>query len=180
MTMELHTMPSYLCYFEVHVDDRTFYEHVVVEAESSDQALQILSANNECGKHYHRQAKGVLGEMSCALAEKYMALRPSVAKSSDQDPSPFLTPVTHLLSDLPLANCHVAPEHVVGAIQVGLAEVGTPRFVLCHGLTYSRYVLPYLRRACPNIPPWISCSRLLPENTVWVVGDTTYTISLLV
>jgi len=116
-------------------------------------------------------------------SEKYMALRPSVAK---------------LLSDLPLANEDVVPEDVVGAIQKGLAEVGTPRFVLCHGLTFSRYVLPNLRslddyvaetlrvniqggmfghfEGCGAI---LGCSRLLPENTVWVVGDTTYTISIL-
>ena len=69
-------MPSYLCYFEIHVDDRTFYEHVVIEAESSDQAFQILGANAERGEHYHRQAKGVLGELSVIRATNYMQLRP--------------------------------------------------------------------------------------------------------
>lgn len=59
---------TWLCYYEIHVDDRTFYEHVLVETD--DNPLNYL--HSEVGDHYHRQAKGCLGEFTPSLAKKYM------------------------------------------------------------------------------------------------------------
>jgi len=63
-------MKKYLCYYELHVEDRTFYVHTIISAESSGAALeQLLTAS---GKYYHLQPKGCLGEFTPELAEKYM------------------------------------------------------------------------------------------------------------
>ena len=68
-------MTDYLCYFEIHVDDRTFREHVVVTAESVEQAIEFLEANSDRGEHYHKQAKGVLGELSLDLVKTFLQLK---------------------------------------------------------------------------------------------------------
>lgn len=67
-------MKKWLCYFELHVEDQTFYVHVIVEGETSDAALDQLDAKETHGKHYQLQSKGCLGEFSEELAMKYMAL----------------------------------------------------------------------------------------------------------
>jgi hypothetical protein len=53
---------SYLCYWELHVDDRTFLVHTIVLAEDGKGALDQLKA--EHGKHYHLQPKGCLGKIT--------------------------------------------------------------------------------------------------------------------
>jgi hypothetical protein len=50
---------SYLIYYELHVDDRTFYVHVVMEGKNSEDAFNKLKSIH--GKHYHLQLKGCLG-----------------------------------------------------------------------------------------------------------------------
>lgn len=66
-------MKLYMCYFEIHIEDRTFYEHVLVYANNPNEALDWLVS--ERGEHYHKQAKGCCGEFSEELAKKYMLLK---------------------------------------------------------------------------------------------------------
>lgn len=49
----------YLIYFELHVDDRTFYVHGVVDAKNRQEALDKIQSIR--GSHYHLQLKGCLG-----------------------------------------------------------------------------------------------------------------------
>jgi len=52
-------MKNFLCYYELHVGARTFILHVVVEANSKDEALEQLKSQE--GAAYHLQVKGCLG-----------------------------------------------------------------------------------------------------------------------
>lgn len=61
---------SFLCYYELHVDDRTFYVHQVVEAEDSDAAMMQLESQH--GENYHLQAKGCVGELTLDMARQYL------------------------------------------------------------------------------------------------------------
>ena len=61
---------KYLCYYQLHVDDSTFYMHVIVEATSSNEALEKLESRR--GDSFHLQAKGCLGPLSLELVEKYL------------------------------------------------------------------------------------------------------------
>jgi len=63
-------MENYLCYYELHVDDRTFYVHTIVEAEDSGKALDKLESKH--GDSYHLQAKGCVGEATDENLFKYM------------------------------------------------------------------------------------------------------------
>ena len=63
---------TWLCYWELHVDDQTFRVHVLVKAGSPDEAVDRLHGMR--GEHYHLQAKGCLGEFSEALAGEYLAV----------------------------------------------------------------------------------------------------------
>jgi len=51
----------FLCYSELHVDDQTFLVHVIVAAETEDEALDRLETRH--GDHYHLQPKGILGKV---------------------------------------------------------------------------------------------------------------------
>lgn len=61
---------KYLCFYHLHVDDKTFYIHKIVEAETSSQALDQLKSQR--GEHYHLQVKGCLGKLTLDLVEKYL------------------------------------------------------------------------------------------------------------
>ena len=63
-------MKKYLCYYELHVGDRTFYVHTIVKAPNSDAALDKLKSQH--GEAYHLQAKGCLGEFTNDLASKFL------------------------------------------------------------------------------------------------------------
>jgi hypothetical protein len=65
-------MKKYLCYFQIHVENRLFNWHVLVEAESKNDALNKLKERR--GEHYHQQPKGCLGEFTEELAWKFMKL----------------------------------------------------------------------------------------------------------
>lgn len=68
---------SYLCYCELHVEDRTFYLHYVVKALTEGAAIEKLVRYVESqkkGESYTLQAKGCLGAVSGDLLDKYMAL----------------------------------------------------------------------------------------------------------
>jgi hypothetical protein len=61
---------EYLCYYELHVDDRTFYIHTIVIADNADAALTKLKSQE--GEHYHLQSKGVLGALTTDNVRKYL------------------------------------------------------------------------------------------------------------
>ncbi len=63
-------LKNYLCYYECHVEDRTFYVHTLINAKSPTGALNQLTTIE--GRHYTLQAKGCLGEFTLELAQKYM------------------------------------------------------------------------------------------------------------
>ena len=63
-------MGTYLCYYELHVDERTFIVHVLVEAINSDEAL--LSLESQEGRGFHLQVKGVLGLATPETLARYM------------------------------------------------------------------------------------------------------------
>lgn len=65
-------MKDYLCYFELHVGDRTFPVHVVVSSETADKALGKLES--QYGDDFHLQAKGCLGTMTPMLYKQFMSL----------------------------------------------------------------------------------------------------------
>lgn len=67
---EPETVQNYLCYHELHVEDRTIKVHSVVAATSQVGALEKLES--ERGKHYHLQAKGCLGVLTEELATKFL------------------------------------------------------------------------------------------------------------
>ena len=69
---------NWLCYYEIHVDDRTFIEHVVVEADDVEGAFEKLDKGRLEGEHYTRQPKGVCGELTVEMARQMMMYRPSV------------------------------------------------------------------------------------------------------
>jgi hypothetical protein len=48
-----------LIYFELHVDDQTFYVHGIVNAKNGEDALSKVQ--NLHGNNYHLQIKGYLG-----------------------------------------------------------------------------------------------------------------------
>jgi len=49
-----------LVYFELHVDDKTFYVHGAIEAKDLTEANKKLKSIK--GKHYHLQLMGFLGK----------------------------------------------------------------------------------------------------------------------
>jgi hypothetical protein len=61
---------QYLGYYEIHVGERTFYEHVVIEAQTRESAAKWLKS--ERGEGWHRQAKGILGELTLDLVKEYL------------------------------------------------------------------------------------------------------------
>lgn len=65
-------MKKYLCYQELHIEDKTFFIHLIIEANSKDEALGKVKS--EHGKSYHLQAKGCIGEFTEKLAFEYMNL----------------------------------------------------------------------------------------------------------
>lgn len=62
---------QWLCYYELHVDDRTFYVHKVIDAPDGSAALRKLES--EHGDNFHLQAKGCLGELTLELVRKYLS-----------------------------------------------------------------------------------------------------------
>jgi len=66
---------KWLCYHELHVDDRTFHVHSIIEADNKRTACDMLIAKGCRGDHYHLQAKGCLGEYTSELAEKYINIK---------------------------------------------------------------------------------------------------------
>ena len=74
-------MSNQLVYFELHVDNETFYVHGVVNAKDKKHALDNLSGL--IGKNFHLQLKGALGPAT----EKNMikCLRDSIPKFAYND-----------------------------------------------------------------------------------------------
>lgn len=68
-----NVLRTFLCYWELHVDDRTFYIHILMEAHTEEKALEQMESQH--GDNYHLQAKGCLGEFSSELVEKYLHQR---------------------------------------------------------------------------------------------------------
>lgn len=54
-------LKKFLVYYELHVDDTTFYIHQLVEARTKEEAL--VNMKDIGGKSYHLQPKGVLGDL---------------------------------------------------------------------------------------------------------------------
>jgi len=67
-------MKKFLCYYELHVADGTYYIHVIVEGKDPSDALNKLDSKAHTGKTYHLQTKGCLGLFTKKRAEKYLAL----------------------------------------------------------------------------------------------------------
>lgn len=71
-----------LVYFELHVDDRTFYVHGIVEASSQQEALDTLKSIK--GKHFNLQIKAALGKAT--LRNVTWALKDAVPEDSVINP----------------------------------------------------------------------------------------------
>lgn len=52
---------TWLCYYELHVDDETFLVHKAIDARTEDEAFEKLDKGARNGAHFHLQAKGVIG-----------------------------------------------------------------------------------------------------------------------
>jgi hypothetical protein len=65
-----------LVFFELHVDDRTFYLHGIVKARDPNEAYSMV--HSIAGKNYHLQVKGFLGKAT--LKNMTWALKDSVPK----------------------------------------------------------------------------------------------------
>jgi hypothetical protein len=74
------SLRSWLCYYELHVDDRTFVVHVVVEAKTSQSAMNKLKTKR--GEHWTLQVKGCLGEVTDDLVKRYLAVKPMMVHHS--------------------------------------------------------------------------------------------------
>lgn len=58
--MEQSRIKSWLCYYELHVDDEIILVHRVIEARTEDEAFEKLAKNDRSGRSFCLQAKGVL------------------------------------------------------------------------------------------------------------------------
>ena len=58
-----------LCYGELHVGDKCYYVHKVIEAVNAYEALDVLI---EYCKGTPLQAKGCCGELTLDLVKKYL------------------------------------------------------------------------------------------------------------
>lgn len=67
-----------LVYFELHVNDRTFYVHGIVKASGPKEAYYML--NSISGKNYHLQLKGSLGKAT--IKNMTRALKDSIPNDS--------------------------------------------------------------------------------------------------
>ena len=67
-----------LVFFELHVDDRTFYLHGIVKARDKAEADMMLQSVS--GKNYHLQVKGFLGKAT--LKNMTWALKDSVPRDA--------------------------------------------------------------------------------------------------
>lgn len=61
-------MNKYVCYYELHVGDKTFYLHTVIEGETPDHALSRMTNEGQNPCSYHLQPKGVVGLLSEVLS----------------------------------------------------------------------------------------------------------------
>ena len=81
-------MKDYLYYYEIHVGERTFPVHVVIQAESEEEGWKEFRASESSDKHYHLQPKGFLGEVTPELLHQFMNVkevaRPNKEFSTDQ------------------------------------------------------------------------------------------------
>jgi hypothetical protein len=60
-TEESHgKVKSWLCYYELHVDQETVLVHRVVDAKTKEEAIGVLDQDARSGEHFTLQAKGVL------------------------------------------------------------------------------------------------------------------------
>ncbi len=64
-------MTNYLCYYELHVEDKTYYLSVLVDATSSSKALDKLG-KSYFGKYHHLQPKGCLGKFNLKTQKKFL------------------------------------------------------------------------------------------------------------
>ena len=64
---------KFLCYYQLHVEDRTFTIHRVIEAKNASKAIDGLTT--QYGESYSLKAKGCLGELTLKLAEQYLTRR---------------------------------------------------------------------------------------------------------
>lgn len=62
LTLDGPMLKPYLCYYELHVDGRTFFVHMVVPAETIDEAVQKMPEGH-FGPNYQIQKKGCFGVM---------------------------------------------------------------------------------------------------------------------
>ena len=67
-----------LILFELHVDDRTFYVHGIVEAQDANEAGKKVHSLR--GKNYYLQIKGFMGKAT--LKKMTEALKDSIPKDS--------------------------------------------------------------------------------------------------
>ncbi len=70
-----HVKGDYFCYYELHVDDKTFYQHVLIPATDIDNAFEKMHSkqtNRGFGKSYHLQVKGCLGIYDIDEHRKFM------------------------------------------------------------------------------------------------------------
>lgn len=79
----LKYIKNYLAYYEIHVDDRTFIEHFIIEAYNRKEALAKFSKiESERGPHYHRQIKGFLGIATRRAVHRYLTHKPKIKSLS--------------------------------------------------------------------------------------------------
>ena len=62
----------FLCYYQLHIEDKTFYIHKVIAAEDAEQAAFKMEGDR--GNGWHLQSKGVLGEFNLKNFEQVKML----------------------------------------------------------------------------------------------------------
>jgi len=56
-------MEPYLCYYELHTNEKSFYVHMVIPANSTEEAIAKMP-ESKWGHGYHLQKKGCYGAMT--------------------------------------------------------------------------------------------------------------------
>ena len=64
-------LTDYLCYHELHVADKTYYIHYLVEANSEEEAWNKMPKTIHAKNHTF-QRKGMLGEFDINKHKKYL------------------------------------------------------------------------------------------------------------
>lgn len=62
--MHKNEMKNWLAYYELHVEEHTYYLNFIIKAETEEAALKKFNTlKGRHGKHHHLQLKGMAGPL---------------------------------------------------------------------------------------------------------------------